>query len=82
MSKSIFTYISEEKYKDTFTIDQVTFENILNDSDETDTFEENYEDAFTIDPVTLENTRNMLNYDDNEIEDINWNENKNSSIHI
>ncbi|KAF0508251.1 hypothetical protein F8M41_018799 [Gigaspora margarita] len=62
--------ISEENYENTFTIDQVTFKNILNDSDEMDTFEENYEDTFTIDQVILENTRNMLNYDD-EMEDIN-----------
>ncbi|KAF0398692.1 hypothetical protein F8M41_009814 [Gigaspora margarita] len=47
--------ISEENYENTFTIDQVTFENILNDSDKMDTYEENYEDAFTIDQVTLEN---------------------------
>ncbi|KAF0474566.1 hypothetical protein F8M41_024739 [Gigaspora margarita] len=73
--------ISEKNYENTFTIDQVNFENILNDSNEIDTFEENYEDAFTIDQVTLENARNMLNYDD-EMEDINWNENENSNIHI
>ncbi|KAF0372735.1 hypothetical protein F8M41_013094 [Gigaspora margarita] len=47
--------ISKENYENTFTIDQVTFENILNNSDEMDTFEENYKDAFTINQVTLKN---------------------------
>ncbi|KAF0404329.1 hypothetical protein F8M41_009053 [Gigaspora margarita] len=45
--------ISEENYEDSFTINQVTFENILNNSNEIDTSEANYRDTFTIDQVIL-----------------------------
>ena len=68
--------IPEESYEVTLESAQI----MLNNGDEMDTPKENYKDVFTVDQVTLENARIMLNYDD-EMEDLNWDENENSSIY-